>query len=101
MADSVSLIFYLAITEQCSVCLLKGTSDCYIDKDNMRYATMTFIDLKKAFDTVDHPLQFYGITEHVQNWSVLILIIGSNTVESMKRLLASKILVSECHRDRA
>ena len=35
------------------------------------------------------------------NGSVLILMIGSSTVESMAQLLASKTLISECHRDRA
>ena len=35
------------------------------------------------------------------NGSVLILIIGSSIVESMALLLASKILILECHRDRA
>ena len=29
-------------------CLLKGTSDWYIDVDNGRYTTMIFIDLKKS-----------------------------------------------------
>ena len=37
-------------------CLLKGTSDWYIDIDNGRYTAMIFIDLKKAFDTVDHQI---------------------------------------------
>ena len=37
-------------------CLLKGTSDWYIDIDNGRYTAMIFIDLKKAFDTVDYQI---------------------------------------------
>ena len=54
-------------------CLLKGTSDWYTDIDNGRYTAMIFIDLKKAFDKVDHQIildkmQFYGITGHVHNW---------------------------------
>ena len=54
-------------------CLLKGTSDWYIDIDNGRYTAMTFIDLKKAFDTVDHQIlldkmHFYGITGHAHKW---------------------------------
>ena len=54
-------------------CLLKGTSDWYIDIDNGRYTAMIFIDLKKAFDTVDHQIlldkmQFYGITGHAHKW---------------------------------
>ena len=48
-------------------CLLKGTSDWYIDIDNRKYTAMIFTDLKKEFDTVDHQIlldkmQFYGIT---------------------------------------
>ena len=54
-------------------CLLKGTSDWYIDIDNERYTAMIFIDLKKAFDTVDHQIlldkmQFYGITGRAHKW---------------------------------
>ena len=54
-------------------CLLKGTSDWYIDIDNGRYTAMIFIDLKKAFDTVDHQIlldkmQFYGITGRAHKW---------------------------------
>ena len=54
-------------------CLLKGTSGWYIDIDNGRYTAMIFIDLKKAFDTVDHQIlldkmQFYGITGHAHKW---------------------------------
>ena len=48
-------------------CLLKGTSDWFFDIDKGKYTAMIFIDLKKAFDTVDHQIlldkmQFYGIT---------------------------------------
>ena len=54
-------------------CLLKGTSGWYIDIDNGRYTAMIFIDLKKAFDTVDHQIlldkmQFHGITGHAHKW---------------------------------
>ena len=54
-------------------CLLKGTNDWYIDIDNGRYTAMIFIDLKKAFDTVDHQIlldkmQFYGITGRAHKW---------------------------------
>ena len=53
--------------------LLKGTSDWYIDIDNGRYTAMIFIDLKKAFDTVEYQIlldkiQFYGITGHAHIW---------------------------------
>ena len=48
-------------------CLLKGTSDWFFGIDRGKYTAMIFIDLKKAFDTVDHhklldKMQFYGIT---------------------------------------
>ena len=54
-------------------CLLKGTSDWYIDIDNGRYTVMIFIDLKIAFDTIDHQIlldkmQFYEITGHAHKW---------------------------------
>lgn len=54
-------------------CLLKGTSDWYIDIDSGKYTAMIFIDLKKAFDTVDHQIlldkmQFYGITGLAHKW---------------------------------
>ena len=54
-------------------CLLKGTSDWYININYGRYTAMIFIDLKKAFDTVDHQIfldkmQFYGITGHALKW---------------------------------
>ena len=34
-------------------CLLKSTNDCYINIDNSKVNAVIFIDLKKAFDTVD------------------------------------------------
>ena len=79
-------------------CLLKGTSDWFFDIDRGKYTAMIFIDLKKAFDTVDHQIlidkmQFYGITGLAHKWS--------SSAESMAQLLALKILVLECHRDRA
>ena len=35
-------------------CLLKGASDWFFDIDRGKYTAMIFIDLKKAFDKVDH-----------------------------------------------
>ena len=54
-------------------CLLKGTSEWFIDIDRGKYTAMIFIDLKKAFDTVDHQIlldkmQFYGIAELAHKW---------------------------------
>ena len=53
-------------------CLLKATNDWYLDIDRGKYTAMIFIDLKKAFDTVDHQIlldkmQFYGITEETSS----------------------------------
>ena len=47
-------------------CLLKCTNDWYLNTENGKYTSVTFIDLKKAFDTVNHEilakkLQIYGI----------------------------------------
>ena len=47
-------------------CLLKCTNDWYLNTENGKYTLVTFIDLKKAFDTVNHEilvkrLQIYGI----------------------------------------
>ena len=54
-------------------CLLKGTSDWFFDIDRGKYTAMIFIDLKKAFDTVDHQIlldkmQFHGITGLAHKW---------------------------------
>ena len=35
-------------------CLLNCTNDWYINMEKGQYTAMVFIDLKKAFDTVDH-----------------------------------------------
>ena len=35
-------------------CLLKSTNDLYVNLDKGRFTATVFIDLKKAFDTVDH-----------------------------------------------
>ena len=46
--------------------LLNNTNDWYVNIDNGKYTAMVFIDLKKAFDTVNHQillakLKKYGI----------------------------------------
>ena len=50
-------------------CLLKNTNDLYSGLDLGKLVGLVFIDLKKAFDTVDHDilcqkLNFYGIQQH-------------------------------------
>ena len=47
-------------------CLLKCTNAWYLNTENDKYSSVTFIDLKKAFDTFNHEilvkkLQIYGI----------------------------------------
>ena len=37
-------------------CLLKCTNDWYLDIDRGNFKQVTFIDLKKAFDTVNHEI---------------------------------------------
>ena len=86
-------------------CLLRGTSNWHIDIDNGRYTAMIFIDLKKVFGTVDHQILLdkailWNYLDMQTNRSVLILVIGSNTVEQLAQLLASVIFISVCHRDR-
>ena len=75
-------------------------------KKSIKQAT----DIATKFDNEKERLLVDSIQTYVHgmelldvhtNGSVLILIIGSSTVESMVQLLASKILISECHRDRA
>ena len=54
-------------------CLLKYTDDWYDGMDLGRLVGLVFIDLKKAFDTVDHgilckKLQLYGIQQPELSW---------------------------------
>ena len=54
-------------------CLLKSTNDWYVKIDNSKVIAVIFIDLKKAFDTVDHgmipaKLHRYGINSIEHNW---------------------------------
>ena len=37
-------------------CLLKCTNDWYLNIDKGKFTSVTFIDLKKAFDTVNHEI---------------------------------------------
>ena len=54
-------------------CLLKCTNDWYLNVDKGKFTSVTFIDLKKAFDTVNHEillkkLYLYGIREKEFRW---------------------------------
>ena len=54
-------------------CLLSNTNDWYLNMDKGNYTAMVFIDLKKAFDTVDHDLLLkklnkYGIGGLEHKW---------------------------------
>ena len=54
-------------------CLLKNTDDWYSGLDLGRLVGLVFIDLKKAFDTVDHDilcekLQIYGVQQRELSW---------------------------------
>ena len=54
-------------------CLLKCTNDWYLDMDEGQYTTMIFVDLKKAFDTVNHEillkkLEKYGVMGSENAW---------------------------------
>ena len=54
-------------------CLLKSTNDWYLNTDKGKYTAAVFIDLKKAFDTVDHErllnkLNYYGVRGKELSW---------------------------------
>ena len=54
-------------------CLLKCTSDWNLNLENSEYTAVTFIGLKKAFDTVNHDiliqkLEHYGVQNKVIRW---------------------------------
>ena len=54
-------------------CLLKCTNNWYLNLENSEYTAVTFIDLKKAFDTVNHDiliqkLEHYGVQNKEIRW---------------------------------
>ena len=54
-------------------CLHKSTNDWYLSIDKGRYTAAVFIDLKKAFDTVNHEILFnklncYGVRGKELSW---------------------------------
>ena len=56
-----------------ATCLLKCTSDWCLNMDRGHYTAMIFVDLKKAFDTVNHEillreLKKYGVIRCENAW---------------------------------
>ena len=54
-------------------CLLKCTNDWYLNLEGGKYTAVTFVDLKKAFDTVNHgillqKLELFGINDKEMKW---------------------------------
>ena len=54
-------------------CLLSSTYEWYLNLDDKKYTGMVFIDLKRAFDTVDHAslaekLYLYGVRNTESKW---------------------------------
>ena len=53
--------------------LLEATNNCYLNIDDGLINSVLFLDLKRAFDTVDHStllkkLQLYGLAPHAVQW---------------------------------
>ena len=58
--------------------LMASTNDWYLNIDKGKYTGLVFIDLKKAFDTVDHKilvdkLKMYGVNGLEHDWFTLYL----------------------------
>ena len=61
------------VTHSVLTCLLKCTNDWYLNSETSEYTAVTFIDLKKAFDTVNHDilvqkLEHYGDRNKEIRW---------------------------------
>ena len=56
--ESAHLSPIVGVQETLSVltCLLKSTNDWYLNIDKGKYTAAVFIDLKKAFNAVDHEI---------------------------------------------
>ena len=67
-------------------CLLKNTDNWYSGMDTGNLASLDFVDVKKAFDTVDHQilcrkLEYYGVLHRKLSWSGSYLL---NRVQSCR-----------------
>ena len=56
-----------------TTCILRLLNDVYLNMDNGKYTGVVFLDLKKAFDTVNHEvlikkLRMYGCSNNSSNW---------------------------------
>ncbi len=70
-------------TRSTAMALMKITEDITTELENKNHTVGVFIDLKKAFDTLDHgilisKLQTYGIRGVVLNWIISYLEIDNN-----------------------
>ena len=75
-------------------CLLKCTDDCFNGIDKGLLTGMIFIDLNKAFDTVDHEilcknLAHYGVLGRELSWFKSYL---ANTEGSIVELMVSTLI---------
>ena len=69
-----------------STCILKLLDDIYYNMENGKLTGVVFLDLKKAFDTVDHEIMInklnkYNLDELAKNWFLNYL---SGRVQSVK-----------------
>ena len=54
-----------------TTCLLKNNGDWYTGLDCGRLVGLVFIDLNKAFDTVDHDILWQKLAHYgIQNWEL-------------------------------
>ncbi len=56
-----------------TTCILSFRNDVYLNLDNGKYTGVVFLDLKKAFDTVDHAilvrkLGLYWLGNRARDW---------------------------------
>ena len=84
-------------------CLLNNTDDWYVNMDDGRYTASIFIDLKKAFDTVDHDillakLRKYGVENLEHSWFTSYLSNRSNFAKLTGYVPKLKIFIEVCPR---